>query len=249
MKVLVIPDIHLKPFMFRQADELMRSQHVDKAVCLMDIPDDWGKQDKQDEYAETFDAAEAFQKDHPDTLWCYGNHDLCYLWDGRESGYSTACADYIRDRLFALQDLIPSGNLSVVQKIDNVLFSHAGISAEFVRNALNINEYRTPVEDVLYQINQNSRRLLWKENSPIWFRVWTDLATQEDIDIGLYPAVRMYQEEDYLQVVGHTPVRQILTYRNMLFCDTFSTYRDGNPIGTEDFLLLDTETWEHSPIN
>ena len=44
MKVLVIPDVHLKPQMFKQAAALMRQKIADRAVCLMDIPDDWDKQ-------------------------------------------------------------------------------------------------------------------------------------------------------------------------------------------------------------
>lgn len=44
MKVLIIPDVHLKPFMFKQAAELMERGIAKRAVCLMDIPDDWDKQ-------------------------------------------------------------------------------------------------------------------------------------------------------------------------------------------------------------
>ena len=44
MKVLVIPDVHLRAWMFARASELMKEHGIDKAVCLMDIPDDWGKQ-------------------------------------------------------------------------------------------------------------------------------------------------------------------------------------------------------------
>ena len=44
MKVLIIPDVHLKPFMFKQAAELMERGIAKRAVCLMDIPDDWNKQ-------------------------------------------------------------------------------------------------------------------------------------------------------------------------------------------------------------
>ena len=40
MKVLVIPDVHLKPWMFFQAAELMRTGAADRVVCLMDIADD-----------------------------------------------------------------------------------------------------------------------------------------------------------------------------------------------------------------
>lgn len=41
MKVLVIPDCHLKPWMFAQADTIMKKGIADKAVCLMDLADDF----------------------------------------------------------------------------------------------------------------------------------------------------------------------------------------------------------------
>ena len=41
MKVLVIPDVHLKPQMFRQAADLMDTGKADRDVCMMDILDDW----------------------------------------------------------------------------------------------------------------------------------------------------------------------------------------------------------------
>ncbi len=46
----------------------------------MDIPDEWNQQLNLSLYRKTFDAAIRFQKEHPDTLWCYGNHDLSYAW-------------------------------------------------------------------------------------------------------------------------------------------------------------------------
>ena len=44
MRVLVIPDVHLKSWMFDRAIEIMKSGAAEKAVCLMDIPDDWYKE-------------------------------------------------------------------------------------------------------------------------------------------------------------------------------------------------------------
>ena len=41
MKVLVIPDIHLKPWIFDRAEKILKDGKADRAVCLMDIPDDW----------------------------------------------------------------------------------------------------------------------------------------------------------------------------------------------------------------
>ena len=36
MKVLVIPDVHLKPWMFQRASELMKEIKPDRTICLMD---------------------------------------------------------------------------------------------------------------------------------------------------------------------------------------------------------------------
>ena len=44
MRILVIPDIHLKPFMFMRASEIAESVKADRIVCLMDIADDWRQQ-------------------------------------------------------------------------------------------------------------------------------------------------------------------------------------------------------------
>lgn len=86
MKVLVIPDCHLKPWMFAQADAIVKKGIADKAVCLMDLADDFGVHDDA-QYLETYETAIAFAKEHPDTLWCYGNHDLSYIWGKPETGY------------------------------------------------------------------------------------------------------------------------------------------------------------------
>ena len=54
MKVLVIPDVHLKPQMSRQAAALMRTGKTKRAVCLMDIPDDWDREYDIACYEETW---------------------------------------------------------------------------------------------------------------------------------------------------------------------------------------------------
>lgn len=51
-----------------------------------------------------------------------------------------------------------------------------------------------------------------------------------------------------LQVVGHTPVDGIGRTGNLISCDVFSTYPDGTPIGTQEFLVLDTVTWDFDGV-
>ena len=61
MRVLVIPDIHLKTWIF------------DRAIT--------------------------FAVDYPDTLWCYGNHDVSYPWGRIETGYSPYAERMVMSKL------------------------------------------------------------------------------------------------------------------------------------------------------
>ena len=59
----------------------------------------------------------------------------------------------------------------------------------------------------------------------------------------------MYGAGKYLQVVGHTPVKEIYREGNVLSCDVFSTDGKGKAIGSQEFLLIDTKTWEYKGIS
>ena len=231
MKVLVIPDIHLKPWMFRQAERLMEEGAAGQAVCLMDIPDDWGKEFHLELYRETFDAAISFARRYPETLWAYGNHDLCYLWDKREGGYSGAAAWLVREKLAELEQALPEGNeIRYVQQIDHVLFCHGGILDSFVRKNVHPSA-ADDVEKTVRAINQLTAEQIWQNDSPVWHRPQ-------------YTAGQMYKPRQILQVTGHTPAERIYREGNVLSCDVFSTYRNGTPVGTQEYLLLDTKNWE-----
>ena len=225
MRALVIPDVHLKPYMFAEAAERMRRGVADCAVCLMDIPDDWGREYDLELYVQTFDAAIFFAKEFPDTLWCYGNHDLCYLWNERESGYSRAAAYTVRNKLEELKDALPSENqIRYIHRIDDVLFCHGGILQAFVEENV---ENTGSVDETLAEINAMGPEQLWCSASPIWYR------PQDSRE-------PMYGEGSLLQVVGHTPVEKIYRSGNVISCDVFSTYRDGCPIGTQEYPVIDT---------
>ena len=235
MKVLVIPDVHLKPQIFEWASELMRKKIADRAVCLMDIADDWNQQFNIDLYNKTYDAAIAFAKEYPDTLWCYGNHDVCYLWDRRESGFSLLAQGTVCEKLRLLREALPNDRqLAYLHQIDTVIFSHAGLADRFVRHHFPAELY-DDAETVLNTINGFGADEMWKDLSPIWFRPQ-------------FHIIKLYKAEQFLQVVGHTPVKQIEKKGNMISCDVFSTHRNGSPIGTQEFLLIDTVTWEYHGI-
>lgn len=231
-RVIVIPDVHLKPRMFTRADEIMRERGIDRAVCLMDIPDDWGKQLNTALYEETYAAAIAFAKAHPASLWCYGNHDASYLWDTWETGYSGKAKWIVQDMLAELRAALPKkDSLAFVQKIGHVLFSHAGITESFVRRHFLVREQKD-ADLIVNAINVMGVRELWRDDSPIWVRpLYSD------------SIVRMYREGDFLQVTGHTPVESIRRDGNLISCDVFSARSDGSAIGSCEFLVLDTKTW------
>ena len=231
MKILVIPDVHLKPWMFRRASELMEDNIADKAVCLMDIADDWNQQWNLDLYIQSYDAAISFAREYPDTLWCYGNHDVCYPWNQRETGYSRIAARTVSEKLRVLRETLPdAGQLAFIHRIDNVLFLHGGLSDFFVREYIKASYYHD-IDKVIETINTFDWQQLWHEDSPIWYRPQ------------IYKG-RMYKPRKLLQVVGHTPVKKIYREKNVVSCDVFSTDEEGKAIGTQEFLLIDTVTWK-----
>ena len=235
MKILVIPDVHLKPWMFDRASEILNSGAAKKAVCLMDIPDDWGQEYNLGLYEETFDAAIRFQKEFPETLWCYGNHDLSYEWLQYESGFSSVAIPVVQKKLSELRRELPDrSQMAYIHRIDDVLFLHGGLTHAFVKYYANDVDY-DDTDAVIEKINLLGRNEMWDDASPLWFRPQ-------------FYNEKMYKEEDLLQVEGHTPVMQIDRLGNMLSCDLFSTYSTGDPIGTQEYLLIDTVTWEYEGI-
>ena len=188
-----------------------------------------------EEYEKAYDAAINFAKEFPDSLWCYGNHDLSYVWDKMETGYSYVAKWTVKKKLMELEQTLPSDNpIKYVQKIDNILFCHGGISMYFVEKHVPSSKYSN-VEYVVDTINSLGVQEMWCDDSPIWYRPQ-------------YYGGKMYKSRKCLQVVGHTPVEKISRNRNVISCDVFSTYQDGTSIGTQELLLIDTETWEYRGI-
>ena len=232
MKVLVIPDVHLKPWIFERAADALKKAAADCAVCLMDIPDDWNQEFNLDLYLETFDAAINFAKAYPDTLWCWGNHDLSYVWGMMETGFSWFAQSAAASKLVKLQMALPNiDQLAYVHRIDNVLFCHGGLTGAFVRKYAKPDEYND-LDAVVHTINRLDCEDMWNDDSPIWFRPQYHRDT------------KMYKQQEVLQVVGHTPVKIIERIGNMISCDVFSTYRDGTPIGSQVLPVIDTQRQE-----
>lgn len=235
VKVLVVPDIHLKPWMFEDATRIRKKTNADQVVCLMDIPDDFNQELNHDLYNQTFDAAIQFHKENPDALWCWGNHELSYVWMQPESGFSPSALMLCKERINDLRATICNEKqIAYIHRIDNVLFMHGGLTKPFTK-------YYAPldydcIDDAISVINGMGFQDMWDDASPIWCRPYYEYREE------------MYKEKELLQVVGHTPVKQIYRDNNVLFCDVFSTYNTGEPIGTREYLLIDTKTWEYEGV-
>ena len=235
MKVLVIPDVHLKPWMFRRASELIKANEADRAVCLMDIADDWRQQFNLDLYMQTYDAALEFAKMYPDTLWCFGNHDLSYVWQRKVTGHSPIAARTICEKMQHLRGSLPDEKqIAYLHRIDNVLFSHAGLLHKFVRRYVPAEQYDN-IDAVIGTVNGFGVEEMWSDLSPLWCRPQ-------------YDGGRLYKQEELLQVAGHTPVPFLALHDGLLSCDVFSTDRNREPIGTCAFPIIDTITKEFRGI-
>ena len=224
-KVFVIPDIHLKPWILAGAEEYIDSGCYDAIVMLGDLVDDWDQQANLGLYEETLSAVINFIKRHDNVLYCYGNHDVSYIWQTLETGYSSAARETVLKGLDEIKKALPKENIAFIHRIDNVLFSHAGLTEVFVKNFFP--NFEGSFNELLKQINESSWEKMWCDASPIWIR-------PQDGYHRLYP-------EGFLQVVGHTPVKETDYFAGLLTVDNFSTYQNGDPIGDQRFVWVDTE--------
>lgn len=229
MKVLVIPDVHLKPRLFDRAERILRDKRADTAVCLMDIADDWGMGNNIDLYEEAYERAAEFAKARPETRWCYGNHDIQYIWGIPAAGFSPAAKGTVIKKLGELKSALTNpSQLAFIHRLDNVLFSHGGLTAGFVRR-LGRQLLKADIDAVLAAVNGAGPRLLWEEDSPLWLR---------PREFG----PEMFGSQAYKQVVGHTPAERIYENNGVIYTDVFSSGFDSEQIGESAMLVIDTLT-------
>ncbi|MCR5206203.1 MAG: metallophosphoesterase [Lachnospiraceae bacterium] len=230
-KVLVISDLHLKPWIVRIAVKIMQEMNLVKAVFLGDSIDDFQKQDDIALYNEMFFIIKIFMEKYPESIFCLGNHEMSYYWQKKESGYSRKAELTVWAWLQDFRRMF-GDRIVFAHKDGGVVFSHAGITESFAERIKLGEEYS--VDGLIRKINGAGADILWRDDSPLWARP----------DSSLYVPF----SNDYLQVVGHTPVIAPTIVRDrLLLCDVFSTYSDGKtPIGNQEFVIVNTEdqTWE-----
>ena len=124
--------------------------------------------------------------------------------------------------------------INIMHRIDNVLFSHGGLTADFLR-WLNKDLLDADIEEVIAAVNDAPHNYLWNDESPLWFRPQ-------------YETREIFRADIYKQVVGHTPVERIFEKDGIISTDVFSTYRDGRQIGESAMMVIDSETGKYEKI-
>lgn len=235
MRVLVIPDIHLKPWIFDAAEAVIKHERPDAVVELGDLVDDFGCKNNREAYIATVNRAIEFSRRHPDAHWILGNHEASYLWNQWTNGMAYRAKDEASRQCQRLVYELPEGKYTIALMVDNVLFTHGGVGAGFVAAHV---PHGTSDADVVRAINDMGADELWCYSSPLWYRP----SFIADLD-------ELYGEGRLLQVCGHTPVEHITQCKNIVVCDTFSTYRDHRPYGDRTFCIVDTtaQTWKPVP--
>lgn len=235
MKALIIADVHMKPKMFDEAHKILEKGLADKAVVLGDLVDDWGEEYNVALYYRTMDKAIEFQKAHPDTVWCMGNHDYSYWYPEfghRESGHSKIAETDMKE---LLDELYRWGmRPEIIAQIDNCIFSHAGVNENWIKRHL-----AAPLIPGEVPVLDAGGEALWEDDSPLWWRPQTEYGGDPD---------EAWEKGKFLQVVGHTPVETPTQEGPILSCDTFSTWPNGAPYGDERYTIVDTETKEWNTI-
>ena len=225
-KVLVIPDTHLKPRMFGLADKIMAEHRVDYAVQLGDNFDDFYCYEP--EYKVHFERMERFAREHPETIWLYGNHEVSYVIHCPVTGNTVWGHKYV---FYYHQGVFEP---KFVHGDGKVIFSHAGIFKGFLEGM----DFAS-VDDLVETLNNPlvmSFGSYWRDDSPIWARPQYDALERLEVLDG------------FLQVVGHTPMREIVEKDGVVSVDVFST-NWGKKFGEEKMIIVDTEKPSYEVVN
>lgn len=223
-KVLIIPDVHLKPYMFDLADKLMEKANLDTAVFLGDLVDDWNQENNIELYRETINRAIKFKEDHPKSLYCWGNHEVGYFATWYCSGNSNLYKNEILSLINAYEVACEP---KYIQYIDDIIFSHAGLDKHtFSFIELLNNKKFESVQEIADSFNQMSVEAMGDSISSLWLRP----------ELGYYSR--------FTQIIGHNPVKAPVYMQNTWILDTFISTRDNKIVGLPTLTIFDTETYD-----
>lgn len=250
-RFLVCGDLHTKHDIFLKAINKFETEKFDKIIFLGDYCDDWNASPEASR--NILENLIEFKNKYPNQcILLLGNHDLSE-WLGASfkcSGYNGITHMIVRDIFYDNEDCF-----QLAYEENNYIFTHAGIhnqwlkdisllddkfknlNAESIANELNYSlklRYDELCYNQLFESlnNVGGYRGGFGSPSPIW-------ADYHELISNPMPHVN--------QIVGHTPVKTITKHeikrgkeKDLLyFCDTHSTYTNGENYGDNSFLEIE----------
>ena len=151
MKLLAVGDIHAKAWIIDSVESLV--SEYDKVVFIGDYVDDWDSnpEDSMKVLKKLKHLQDINSEDKIDCL--IGNHDFAYIhgMKSKNSGYSRILQLILNDNK-EIKDWLR--DLSYSSYYDGVIYSHAGLTEEFLKGS----------------IEQDKTINLWNDHTPIWVR-------------------------------------------------------------------------------
>jgi hypothetical protein len=236
-RTLVVGDIHTKTSLLDAVDLVARDFAAQRVVVLGDYLDEWDIGDWGN--VEAFEQLLAWAKRRNDVTLLWGNHDIPYFDDDPvivPSGHRDLIRFDVRELLLRHADLF-----TVAVALDGWLLTHAGLCERWVRmQGIEVGLSAVELAGALNAMTATGKgrenlaavghaRGGWGEPGPLW-------ADKSEVLGDAYGGVR--------QIVGHSPVAtcEIAKAQSgdaIVFCDTFSLYSNGAPIGDSSMLLLE----------
>lgn len=245
MKTLFIGDLHLQGSLIlsKLSEEVL---DVERIIFMGDYFDQWGQDKKEQLYRDEANFLFAWklkmEEKGVEVVCILGNHDMPYIID-KPRYYSMqehGTVRYLRKILLALKP-------QIAYRMNDVLISHAGFAGkespeDWMFQALtgeNIIENYFRFEELESQVGRERGGIY-----PYGSCIWSDL----------HVTFKAYNINCNRQVVGHTPVRSAgvsyalgqtvcaddkVKFPEIYATDTFSLFRDYQPIGDRSLLAYD----------
>lgn len=226
MKVLIIPDVHGRTFWKEPCKHI---DEFDKTIFLGDYVDHYPQEGDLDDLQALKDVIE-FAKDKDNVQLLLGNHDYHYIDDNyRELAQCSRFSyQYLNEYHSLYRDNIKL--FKIVDKVGDVIFSHAGINKEWAKNCGITNPIEINDKDENWLSNNlsfiSSYRGGWNNAGSC---VWSDL--MEMIPENLPSNIKF-------QVFGHTQLNQPLVTPKWACLDCREAFYIDND--------LNIHPWDHS---
>lgn len=217
MRLLVIGDIHGHSGW----EKIVAKETYDKVIFLGDYFDCRDNISTEEQVAN-FKEILSLKETNPEKVeLLYGNHDHSYLNREKCSGYKEQ-NQLVYEKLF--REAKDKGYLKPVLVIDDIIFSHAGVSSYWLKEVAKLDK----PEDITFDTVSLD---LFDFNILTGYNPYGDTPSQSPIWIRPF-SLLSYPIKGYRQIVGHTHFKNPRSKNGVWFNDAMPRYyiiiEDGN---------------------